>query len=386
MKFTVFATLRVGDASVLIALVPDPGRRERAMARALGYAISHLTAEPPEPIRRSLGALSRALAALGDAETDERSALDRIARACAAAIPGARLVALRRLPSDQRAPRWPSSLRIGAPSEEGHRVWPYDAELAGLLIGRRKLLVRESLTPALADVDARWLADHGVAVRRVASETDGSQRIFGALDGSILDEAVTRHTAACRDHDGWAAAARWMGEMLGYPRCCVDVFTQVRRRDDVTLFVERLPPLPHPPAPPLSLWLDGALALVSHAPCSLRCAASRELAAAVLAELDRRSPGFADRWRALAARIHAVTADGRTFAIAAEGNLVADGAVRVIDAALLVPPEDEGIEGVLRPAAELAGAELRVERGLLVAPAPASWTATFVADHRGGEA
>jgi hypothetical protein len=384
MKSTVFATLRVGDASVLIALVPDPEGRERAMTRALGYAISHLTIEPPEPIRRGLGALGRTLGALGDGETDERTALERIARACAAAIPGARLVAQRRLPVDQRAPRWPCALRSGAPSEEGHRIWPYDAELAGLLIGRRRLLLREALDPSLADADARWLAEHGVAVRRIGPEpTGGPQRIFGSLDAAFLEEAVAQHTAACSDLEGWAAAARWMGEALGYPRCCVDVFTRVRRRDDVTLFVERIPPLPHPPAPPLTVWLDGAIALVSHAPCSLGCAASRGLAAALLAELDRRSPGFAERWRTIAARLHAVTADGRTFALAAEGDLVTDGAARVRGAIELTPPEGRDLAGVVRPARELAGAELRVERGLLVAPAVDGWTATFVADHRG---
>lgn len=387
MKLSVFATLRVGDAGVLIALVPDPGRRERAMAHALGYAISHLTAEPPEPIRRGLGALARTLGALGDEPTDERTALERIARACAAAIPGARLVAQRRLPPDQRAPRWPGTLRSGAPREEGGGIWPYDAELAGLLTGRRELLLRESLTQVQAEADARWLSDHGVIVRHVApAGPDGSQRVFGALDAPILEEAAARHSAACREHDGWASAARWMGEVLGYPRCCVEAFLRVRRRDDVTLFVERLPPLPHLPAPPLSVWLDGALALVSHAPCSLRCAASEELAAALLAELDRRSPGFAGRWRALAARIHAVTADGRTFAIAAEGDLVAGGAVRVVDAVELVPPEEGDFSRVARPARALAGAELRVERGLLVAPSLHDWTATLVADHRGEDA
>jgi hypothetical protein len=383
MKSSVFATLRVGDAGVLIALVPDPERRERAMARALGYAISHLTAEPPEPVRQGLGALTRALEALGDEVTDERAALERIARACASAIPGARLVAQRRLPRDQRAPRWPCAMRSGAPAEHGHRIWPFDAELSGLAIGRRRLLVREALTPALADEDARWLADNGVTVRRSEPAPDGSQRIFGALDPSLLGEAAAQHSAACTDHDGWAAAARWMGAALGYPACCVEAFTGVRKRDDVTLFVERIPPLPHPPASPLLVWLDGAVALVSHAPCSLRCAASRDLAAALLEDLDRRSPGFADRWRAIAARIHAVTVDGRTFAIDARGDLVADGAARVIDAIEIVVPDASDLSNVMRPAIELAGAELRVERGLLVAEAPRSWTGTLVADHRG---
>ena len=414
MKSSVIATLEVAGASVALAFVPDP--EAPAMARALGYAISHVGTDPPDPIRRHFAALTRSLASLGDAPTPESDALPRIARACRSAIPGARLVVRRRFPADQRAPRWPATMRSGAPCAAGRDVWPFDAELAGLLIGRRKLLLRESLTLADAESDAAWLASHGVASRivgganahrsasgaRMASaggtpvpdaartastatsaEGLGSQRIYASLDPSILADAAAIHEDACRVHDGWAEAARWMGDALGYPACCVRTFARARKRDDVTMFLDLLPPLPHPPASPFTVWLDGALALISHAPCSLECEATLDLAAAVLAELDRASPGFSARWRALAARVHALGADGRMFALAAEGDLVATGTLRVLDAVEITPPLASDRSPLVTPVAPLQGATLHLDRGYLVAPTVPGWTAALVADHRG---
>jgi len=425
MKSSVIATLEVSGEGVALAFVPDPEARAPAMARALGYAITHVGTDPPESLRRHFSSLTRALATLGDAPAPESDALPRIARACRSAIPGARLVVRRRFPADQRAPRWPATLRSGAPRESGHGLWPYDAELAGLLIGRRKLLLRESLTLADAESDAAWLASHGVAARIVgaanarrsddsgripvgakeaepsirsgtsanAEEDDaapppsadpgGTQRVYASLDRSILEDAAAIHQDACRVHDGWADAARWMGDALGYPRCCVETFSRARKRDDVTMFLDLLPPLPHPPAPPYSLWLDGALALISHAPCSLECPATLDLATSVLAELDRQTPGFASRWRSLAARVHAMTAEGRVFAIAAEGDLTKTGALRVLEAMEIRPPTSGDLSTILAPFEPLAGAALHLDRGYLTAPGLPDWTAALVADHRG---
>lgn len=382
MRWAVYAELRLGPDSALLALVPDPARVHRALAHALGYAISHLEDEPPEAIRRALGPLRERLEKLGGEESDERSALERIARTCAAAIPGARLAIVRRLPVDQRAPLPPVALRSGRPPAEGPGIWPFDAELAGLRVGRRRLLLRESMSAHAAERDAAWLTSQGVAVRRV--EREARPLLYAALDASSLEEAASRHADACREHAGWRDAVAWMGDALGYPRCCVEAFARVRRRDDVTLFAERLPPLPSPPASPLNVWLAGALALVSHGPCSLACAPTEALAAAVLAELDRATPGFAARWRALASRVHAVSADGRAFALAATGDLVRDGVLHVDDALELTSVADgEDVARVAAPFPALAGAELRVERGVLVAPAAPDWVATLVADHRG---
>ena len=395
MRSSLTATLFALETSVDLTLVADPEGTRRAMARAHGYAISHLATELPEPIRRRVAEVVRALDTLGYAIVPEEEALPRIARALRAAIPGARLVVKRRFFADQRAPAWPASMRSGAPREDGGSVWPFDAELAGLLLGRRTLLLREGMTAARADADAAWLASHGVATRIVdaqesldskaigaSHERVDSKRIYGAVDPRVLEVAAERHADACREHEGWADAARWMGRALGYPACCVESFVRARKRDDATMFLEGIPPLGHAPASPLTVWLDGALALVSHAPCSLGCAASIDLARAVLDAIEGRSPGFSMRWRALAARVHALTEDGRAFAIDAEGDLAREGTLRVRDAIELSPPK-EGDRPDVVPARELpAGAELRVDRGWLIAPGT-GWTATFVADHRG---
>jgi hypothetical protein len=387
MRCSVVATLSAGEARATWTLAPDPERKARAFAHALGWSVAHLDAQLPEPFRARASALQRALSALGDTPTDEPTALPRIARAMASAIPGAKLVVRRRLPIDQRAPRWPVTIRSGAPSDAGRGIWPYDAELGGLLLGRRRLILRESLSLALAERDAAWLASRGVLVRHGPTSVGdpiGPQRLFASMEPAILDEAPSRHAEACSADERFMGGARWMGAMLGYPSCCVERFVRVRARDDVTLFAELNPPLPHAPMSPLVGWLDGALALISYAPCSPTCGETRALAQALLDEIERRSEGFSDRWRALARRVHALTEDGRLLAFEAEGDLVNEGAIRVGHAVELTPPEGDDLSRLATARDDLEGKELRIERGFLVAPEVPGFMATIVADHRGG--
>ncbi|MFN8641309.1 MAG: hypothetical protein U0802_06490 [Candidatus Binatia bacterium] len=74
------------------------------------------------------------------------------------------------------------------------------------------------------------------------------------------------------DRDTAAAVLRWSA-LLGYPPCCAARFARVVGQNDSTLAWALLG-LPHPPASPLTQWLQPGLALLSHAPCDLGCAAS----------------------------------------------------------------------------------------------------------------
>ena len=377
MEATLFTSLVMGETSVTLLLTPDPERRAPALAHALGFAISHLDEDLPELVRQRLGPLRDSFTALGDGATDERSALERLARSCRATIPGARLVLRRRVPVGQRAPHWPLALHSGAPSEAGSGIWPFDHELMALLLDRRRVVLREATSVERADADAAWLASHGLAVRRGAHH-----RVFASMHEDRLEEAIERHERSRAKDEGFRDSARWMGEALGYPPCCVETFVRARTRDDVTLAAELLPALGCAPATPLTLWLDGALALISHAPCSLECEPTRELAAAVLGELERRTPGFEGRWTSRARRLHVLDPSGRCFALDADGDLGSDGRLWVRGALELSPPKGDDLSSVCLPAADLEG-EVRVERGWLVAPARPGWRGTLVADHRG---
>jgi hypothetical protein len=69
-----------------------------------------------------------------------------------------------------------------------------------------------------------------------------------------------------------------MGELMGYPSCCVDAFMSKRARGD-NLDLERAPFRAHPDHPLLPLTNRfGAVALLSHMLCAPDCAASVDVA------------------------------------------------------------------------------------------------------------
>lgn len=74
-------------------------------------------------------------------------------------------------------------------------------------------------------------------------------------------------------------------------------------------------------------------------PCGLGCAATRDLAAAVLAALDAATPGFAARWRDLAARVQVIDHRGRSLALTGAGDL-ARGLTITAATAFAVAPDD----------------------------------------------
>ena len=126
--------------------------------------------------------------------------------------------------------------------------------------------------------------------------------------------------AARRRSEGAEAS---LGELLGYPNCCVARFVGLEVQDDDALLAALLPREPEA-APAETLWLVGPLSLVSHAPCSLHCDATRLLGEGLLAALGSAHPGFEAAWRKLAARVHVVTSEGVAFSLQLQDQRVAE--------------------------------------------------------------
>ncbi|MEZ4399504.1 MAG: hypothetical protein R3B06_05775 [Kofleriaceae bacterium] len=350
----------LGEQRLIVTITPDPARALRALVRRSGHAVAHLGTPPAGP----LGAAVRALAGAGDDAPPGPTAA--LAVALAAVVQDAAPAATIAITAAPAPPRWSSRLRSGMPP--GDALWPFDAELVGLELGLRRLVKRECFSDAAEAIDRAWLAGAGVALVRVGPvEADGRRVLLGARGGAVAAEAVAAELAVRAGPD--AAAIATLGRLLGYPACCVARFTAAAGHDDAALVAASAPPAAAAPASPLTQWLTQPLALVSHVPCGLGCAATTALAATLVDQLDRRAPGFAARWRALAARLHVVDGHGRNLALTGTGDLA--GGFVITDAVAVVPPDDDQPAPRLEPRPDVVG------RTLVAADLVAA------ADHRG---
>jgi hypothetical protein len=311
---TTHLRLKRGQDTVTLRVFSDPRGARRAYTHAGGFGIAHVEPVIPKSLVPAITGLRAALerGLEHTAWTDESTALE----------------VLRATFDDQRVPHWPPSMRSGA---GGEALWPFDAELEGMRRGLRRLIRREWLASDEArGGDERWLASNDLTCRAIPAEGDRVV-VLASNDPSALEAAVALEPHVERPSPRWEEAASQMGALLGYPPCCVRTFVAARARNDASLFAERLPPSLHAPLPPEMLWLDGALTLISHAPCDPSCPASFSIASAVRGSLG----SGASTWAELAGRLHAITRSGRMLAIAARGTL-AEG-LEVIDALEIAP-------------------------------------------------
>ncbi len=231
------------------------------------------------------------------------------------------------------------------------------------------------LTVRPSEVDATLAAfpgahaerhDRRVAVAALDTWTDrrdeGEPRVELYLS---RDPALARRAAALQTADP-SAAARELGALLGYPRCCADAFAGEDARANNTrnryAVAARTGPGPWP-------WelADHAVALSPFFPCSYRCEAAVAWVREVLAALEQERPGAIaqlraalarpvlylghDAWLSFEGEAHGARVVHRgacaTPSLAALGGACGDGALELSDAALVV---DAGARFVLERA------------------------------------
>jgi hypothetical protein len=241
-----------------------------------------------------------------------------------------------------------------------------DLELLALERGLRRLVKREGVRGrALAD---RW-RERGLAVAM------RDRVLFASTESHVLEQALLAEAELGTS----SRAAVELGTLLGYPECCTRAFARLARADDFTASARFLPPCPTRPASALGMWLDPGLRLCSHFPCGLECDATRRLGRELLAILEEHR--LAERWRALAQRVHAIDDGGRQLALEVEGDLVRDGRAQIVATSEL---EYHATGARVREVPELDGKVLiphmggaRTEDG--------SCSLVLVADHRGAQ-
>jgi hypothetical protein len=373
---TALLRLVLGDEWISLRLVFDPDGSQQALARAHGHGLSYLERQLIEPLRSIVLSAAQAFGALGDDVLATHEVVDVLGTL----IPASTVLEYRRLiPAGQRLPRWPGTMRSGAARPLGENLWPFDPEVAAMRAGKRLLTKRDWLTAKHRDDDAAWLTGQGMLVRSAeAADARGRHVLFAALDAQTLTTAVDAEAALGASGDEREAAAHWLGRALGYPDCCRESFQRFGRRDDLTLAADLLPNLGAPSSSPLTQWINASLALVSHVPCSLDCAESVNLAAALLTELERERPGFTERWDALVRGVQVIDVAGRFYSLYVSGSF--DSVIQVERAVEYCVPHTEDLTNVMHPVPELQGRRLEVAHGALVGE---GFRAVLVADHRG---
>ncbi len=392
-----------GDWAVHVRLVTRGHRLSVRAETAMGAAVWSWRDEresvmlgdrPLVAPRRTQPAPLRALAQLlpdaprGDGLAEAADVL-RLVRRCLAALPT-------RVPLGGRAFRQSASLARRRPSDLLGRLGlsgelpgggpPPDAlhlvslaepfELWAFRAGI-KPVVFLTVRPEQADATLAWFGDGHCErrERRVQVETQDrwiDRRDEGAPRVELYiarDASLARRMASLQADADPGAALVALGELAGYPPCCVAAFA--RQDDRANNSRNRYQshartPAPEEGSPAAWPWELNNLftMIVPFYPCSYRCAAALAWARAVLAEMGRVHPAATAALRAALAR--PVLYFDHDHQLALDGELV-DGSVRYRAAA--VPPS---VSPQLAPLASAIGAgdcltfddrQLLVERG-----------------------
>ena len=269
----------------------------------------------------------------------------------------------------------------------GISVRPWDVEFTAIEARLRRIVKLDQVPPDLVgslqqNAEQRGLRVEIVAPQRSVDDATVPGRavtLIVAREQSTLVEArgLEEVLLVRGGAPGASAAALEMGELLGYPNCCVKRFARIAGQNDTTLAWALLPGVPCAPASPLTQWLQPGLWLLSHFPCDLNCAASIALGQRLLDAVEAKERGFAARWRSLAARVQVVDQRGNRLALAVDGPLEVGGRVTAADVLASGGPDPDAITR----AQSLVGREVRVNSGGLVI-AECGWYAPYVADHR----
>jgi hypothetical protein len=177
----------------------------------------------------------------------------------------------------------------------------FDREVEAVAAGAKAACLKEAVPRADAEALVQAYAIMGLAAAVVSTHDRGGDDgrhelgdthaiVAVARDPATLDRVMLHQRAVER---GAVDDIAIMGELMGYPRCCVTAFSAQRARGD-NLRLEHAPLRAHPDRS-LSPLLNrlGAVALVSHMLCSPDCASSLARARAqlaVIADLDPTAP------------------------------------------------------------------------------------------------
>jgi hypothetical protein len=314
----------------------DPAGPERAMIQGPHASLTHLERELPEPTKA-------AIPSLRDAVSRASSHADAALRVEEALVRAGSSV-------DRRdEPRVPVRRHPGARLERDDLLL-VDHELLGLRHGLRTVAKRMCPPGAGAERVSR-LGALGFVATRFGVTTHGASQserdvVLVARETSALEHAreIERalvRAAAQRDDD--AAIVREMGALLGYPRCCVERFVRLRARDDASLAGALLGP--HGARTPFeTAFTVPPFTLVSHAPCSPTCAATRSLVRSLVSHMPVAARASYVR---LAEACWGIDDDGMLIRTDAAGTTAIDVSDPGLESRSVAPPAEGALHWVI---------------------------------------
>jgi hypothetical protein len=268
----------------------DDGRIDRAIEQGYDASVPWRFADPRiEAIFRAANRIADALPTLLDADVLEMATRFVLRWPSFADAPD-----LTALPIIRALYCWGAS-PADVIAIAGAALAGFDPEVEAVASGAKPACLKEAVPSADVDALVRAYEKMGLAARAVSTHDrggpdgrhqPGDTHAIVAVAGDLrtLELAVEHQRGVERGEAGRIAA---MGELMGYPPCCIEAFAAQRARGD-NLDLERAPFRTHPDRPLAQLVNRfGAVALVSHMLCAPDCAASVERAEARLGAVAR---------------------------------------------------------------------------------------------------
>ncbi len=167
-----------------------------------------------------------------------------------------------------------------------------DRELLQLRAGLRQVIKTERGDVESAEQAAKRARENGLFARVFADPRSSRAIAFIGLEQAPVDEAMEIEPRLVTSFRERLPLVLRMGELLGYPSCCVERFAESAEQTDGAL-VSRLADEQLGALPPELNWAAADLRLFSQFPCTPTCARTAELARRTLEVITRDRPTFA---------------------------------------------------------------------------------------------
>ncbi|MEO7097684.1 MAG: radical SAM protein, partial [Polyangiales bacterium] len=167
-----------------------------------------------------------------------------------------------------------------------------DREIVQLHAGLRSVIKTERPDVTTAELSAATAIASGLVARVFADPRSSRAIAFVGRDQAAVDEAMDLEPRLITSFRERLPLVLRMGELLGYPACCVERFAKSPEQTDGAL-VSELAQQQRGPLPSELNWAAADIRLFSHFPCSPTCQRTADLGKKTLDAVAKDRPDYA---------------------------------------------------------------------------------------------